>query len=156
MTTPELPITHAQVKLKDDLELKGGFDSAMPSELRSTGMPHGDWASFIDGCNLILQNYSPGQLFRGSWLAGASAAVLTPITTTLNRETLMNTEMNLATYIAEWNNIYFHPRNLRVDFVEQHVGPHKVETHHHAKHIWRQVFRLGTGDTKRYLDVHNL
>jgi len=129
--------------------------NTFPDALKSTPVTAADWSSFIDGVNLILAHYNPRQIFSGTWLAGL-AAVLSPISHEINQQKLQETGWSLMGYIAEWNRILFMPKGLRVDFHDEHVSAAQIETSHTAKHMWRQLFRLGTGGQKRWLNVHAL
>jgi hypothetical protein len=142
------------VQLKDDLELRKGFETSLPK-----GLPDSvtalDWMNFISGANTILGSFDPHQLFSGTFLAGL-AGFLSPISHEITRQKLRDTGMNLVGYIEAWNAGYFGPRNMRVDFHEDKVSAGKINTNHTGKMVWRQIFRLGTGDYKRFLVVHSM
>ncbi|CAF3721002.1 unnamed protein product [Rotaria socialis] len=140
------------VQLKDDLELRKGFETCLPQ-----GLPDSvtalDWANFISGANAILSQYDPHQLFSGTFLAGL-AGFLSPISHEITRQKLHDTGMNLLGYVDAWNAGYFWPKNMRVYFHEDKVSVSEINTEHMGKMIWRQICRLGTGDYKRFLVVH--
>jgi hypothetical protein len=142
------------IHLKDDLELKKGFETNLPE-----GLPDSvtalDWSNFISGANAILSRFDPHQLFSGTFLAGL-AGFLSPISHEINRQKLQNTGTNLLGYVEAWNAGYFGSRNMRVDFHEDKVSVGKINTDHTGKLIWRQIFRLGTGDYKRFLVVQTM
>jgi hypothetical protein len=142
------------VRLKDDLELRKGFETSLPQ-----GLPDSvtvlDWTNFISGANVILGRYDPHQLFSGTFLAGLSG-FLSPISHEITRQKLRDAGMNLLGYLETWNAGYFGPRNIRVDFHEDKVSVGKINTEHTGKLIWRQIFRLGTGDYKRFLVLHSM
>ena len=130
-----------------------GFETSLPQ-----GLPDSvtaiDWMNFISGANTILRSYDPRQLFSGTFLAGLSG-FLSPISHEITRQKLHDTSMNLLGYIDTWNAGYFGPRNIRVDFHEDKVSVGKINTEHTGKMVWRQIFRFGTGDYKRFLVVHS-
>lgn len=142
------------VQLTDDLELKKGFETSIPK-----GLPDSvtalDWTNFISGANAILGHFDPHQLFSGTFLAGL-AGCLSPISHEITRQKLYDVGMNLLGYIEAWNAGYFGPRNMRVEFHEDKVSISEINTEHRGKMIWRQIFRLGTGDYKRFLVVHSM
>jgi hypothetical protein len=142
------------VQLKDDLDLRKGFETSLPQ-----GLPDSvtalDWTNFISGANAILGQYDPHQLFSGTFLAGLSG-FLSPISHEITRQKLRDAGMNLLGYLEAWNAGYFWPRNIRVDFHEDKVSAGKINTEHTGKMIWRQIFRLGTGDYKRFLVVQSM
>ena len=142
------------VQLKDDLELRKGFEVSLPRGLPDS-VTASDWMNFISGANLILARFDPHQLFSGTFLAGL-AGFLSPISREITRQKLHDTGMNLLGYLEVWNFGYFGPRNVRVDFHEDKVSPGQINTEHTGKMIWRQIFRLGTGDYKRSLIVHTM
>jgi hypothetical protein len=142
------------VQLKDDLELKKGFETSLPQCLPDSITPV-DWTNFISGANAILRSYDPHQLYSGTFLAGLSG-FLSPINHEITRQKLHDTSMNLLGYIETWNVGYFGPRNMRVEFHEDKVSAGKINTEHTGKMIWRQIFRMGTGDYKRFLVVHSM
>ncbi len=145
-------MTETTVQLKDDLELRKGFETSLPKGLPDSVSPV-DWMNFISGANVILRQYDPHQLFSGTFLAGL-AGFLSPISHEINRQKLQDTGTNLLGYLEAWNAGYFGPRNMRVDFQEDKVSVGKINTEHKGKMVWRQIFRLGTGDYKRFLVVH--
>ena len=146
-------MAESTVQLKDDLELRKGFETAMPKSLPGSVTPL-DWMNFISGANAILRSYDPHQLFSGTFLAGLSG-FLSPISHEINRQKLYDTGMNLIGYLEAWNVGYFGPRNMRVEFHEDKVPVNKINTEHTGKFVWRQIFRLGTGDYKRFLVVQS-
>ena len=142
------------VRLKDDLELRKGFETSIPPSLPNS-VATLDWTNFISGANTILGHYDPHQLFSGTFLAGL-AGFLSPISHEITHQKLRDTGMNLLGYLEAWNAGYFGLRNMRVDFHENKVPVSELNTKHTGKMIWRQIFRLGTGDYKRFLVVYSL
>jgi hypothetical protein len=142
------------VQLKDDLELKKGFETSLPQCLPDS-ITAVDWTNFISGANAILGSYDPHQLFSGTFLAGLSG-FLSPISHEITHQKLHDTSLNLLGYIEVWNAGYFGPKQMRVEFHEDKVSAGKINTDHTGKMIWRQIFRLGTGDYKRFLLVHSI
>ena len=142
------------VQLKDDLELRKGFETSLPQGLPDS-ITAPDWMNFISGANFILGHFDPHQLFSGTFLAGL-AGFLSPISREITRKKLHDTGMNLLGYLEAWNAGYFRPRNMRVDFHEGKVSLGQINTEHTGKMIWRQICRLGTGDYKRFLMIHTM
>lgn len=142
------------VRLKDDLELRKGFETSIPLNL-SNSVTTIDWANFISGANIILAHYDPHQLFSGTFLAGL-AGFLSPISHEITHQKLRDTGMNLLGYLEAWNAGYFGFRNMRVEFLENKVPMRQLSTKHTGKMIWRQIFRLGMGDYKRFLVVYTM
>ena len=142
------------VRLKDDLELRKGFETSLPPSLPNS-VTALDWTNFISGANIILSHFDPHQLFSGTFLAGLSG-FLSPISHEIIHQKLRDTGMNLLGYLDAWNAGYFGPRNMRVEFLEDKVPVSEINTKHTGKMVWRQIFRLGTGDYKRFLAVYSI